>query len=88
MGADVKGRVRACRLHIRRRLVAIDVVVASGWGVGQSHERGAAGRRSAEIWRHRVSGSPVSRLLERALLLQIFRDLQRRLDFTVKYEKN
>ena len=39
-----KGRVRARRLHIRR-LVAIEVVVAFGWGgvlVVQSLERGAA----------------------------------------------
>ena len=50
MGADVKGRVRACRLHIRRRLVAIDVVVGFGWGVVPSLERGAAGKRSAEAW--------------------------------------
>ena len=44
MGADVKGRVRACRPHIRRRLVAIDVVVGFGWDVVPSLEHGA--------WRH------------------------------------
>ena len=35
---------RACRPHIRRRLVAIDVVVGFGWGVVPSLEHGA--------WRH------------------------------------